>query len=362
MADQRARRLEALAESLTAMHLDGLLVTGLANIRYLTGFSGTSALLFVTPRDVLIVTDFRYKTQVATEVGDLARIGVEGQSLWAGLWQMLGQLPAVEVAGFESAHLLYRDFQRLVEAGSRWRWRPTADLVETLRERKDADEVAAIKDAASMATRALDRTLPQVRSGMSELAVAGVLEKAIRDEGSESFPFPSIVASGPRSALPHARSSRRELEKGDFLLLDFGAASGGYCADVTRTLVLGTADERQRELYDVVRGANETAVAEVRAGMRGRDADALARGVIERHGFGEAFGHGLGHGLGLEVHEAPRLARTAEGVLSAGAVVTIEPGIYEPGWGGVRIEDDVHLTADGPELLTHFPRELIELA
>lgn len=361
MSDPRPRRIAALVDGLAAAHLDGLLLTGLSNIRYLTGFSGSSALLVVAPRDALLITDFRYQTQVASEVGDLARVAIEGSSLWSGLWQQLGQLPSVRVLGFETAHIQHRDFQRLVEAGARWQWRPTVDLVETLRERKDVTEIARIQDAADAATRALERTLPQVRAGMSELAVAGVLEKALRDEGSEGFPFPSIVASGPRSALPHARSSTRELGDGEFLLMDFGAEVQGYCSDVTRTVVIGRANAEQREVYDVVRRANDRASRSVRAGMSGRDADALARHYIESAGFGDLFGHSLGHGIGLEVHEAPRLARTADGALPEGAVVTIEPGVYRPGWGGVRIEDDVVLGADGPHVLTEFPRELLEL-
>jgi Xaa-Pro aminopeptidase len=212
-----------------------------------------------------------------------------------------------------------------------------------------------------VATRALERTLPQLSVGMTELQVAGVLEKALRDEGSEGFPFPSIVAGGPRSALPHAHSSSRALEWGDFLLMDFGAEVGGYCSDITRTVVMGKADDEHREVYEVVRDANERASRGVRAGMAGRDADAIARHYIDRAGFGELFGHSLGHGIGLEVHEAPRLARTAEASLPEGAVVTIEPGVYRPGWGGVRIEDDVVLLADGPHILTEFPRELLEL-
>lgn len=361
MADARPRRLAALAEGLTAAHVDGLLVTSLPNIRYLTGFSGSSGLLFVTQRDVVFITDFRYQTQVRDEIGDLARVIIESQSLWTGLWHQLAQVANVTVAGFESAHLLHRDFQRLLEQGSRWQWRPTLDLVETLRERKDADEVALIREAGSVATRALETTFGQVRAGMRETAIAGILEKALRDEGSEGFPFPTIVASGPRSALPHARSSSREIAEGDFLLIDFGAEVGGYCADVTRTAVIGRATAEQREFHEVVRVANERASANVRAGMTGRDADALARDYIEQRGFGDLFGHSLGHGLGLEVHEAPRLARTAEGALAEGAVVTIEPGIYRPDWGGVRIEDDVHLGPGGPTILTHFARELIEL-
>ncbi len=361
MNDPRPLRIAALVDGLTAAHLDGLLLTGLSNIRYLTGFSGTSALLVVTPRDVVFITDFRYQTQVAEEVGDIARVSIEASSLWTGLWNQLATLTAVKVLGFETAHIQHRDFQRLVEAGARWQWRPTVDLVETLRERKDESEIARIREAADVATRALTATLPDLRVGMTELQVAGVLEKALRDAGSEGFPFPSIVAGGPRSALPHARSSGRPLEQGDFLLMDFGAEVGGYCSDMTRTVVMGTASDEHRRVYDVVRVANERAAAGVRAGMTGRDADAIARQYIERAGYGELFGHSLGHGIGLEVHEAPRLAKTADGALPEGAVVTIEPGVYRPGWGGVRIEDDVVLGADGPEILTQFPRELIEL-
>ena len=361
MSDARPRRLAALADGLTAAHVDGLLVTSLPNIRYLTGFSGSSALLFVSQREVVFITDFRYQTQVAEEVGSIARVMIESQSLWSGLWQQLSQFSTIEVIGFESGHLLHRDFQRLLEAGARWQWRPTVDLVETLRERKDADELALIEAANGIAIRALERTLPQLRVGMTELEVAGVLEKSLRDEGSEGFPFESIVASGPRSALPHARSTSRTIEAGDFLLLDFGAETKGYCADVTRTFVMGRAAPEQRAVYEVVRAANETASHRVRAGMTGRDADAIARDYIEQRGYGDLFGHSLGHGLGLEVHEAPRLARTAEGALAEGAVVTIEPGIYRPGWGGVRIEDDVFLGPNGPKILTSFTHELIEL-
>jgi Xaa-Pro aminopeptidase len=360
VSDQRPARLAALVDGLSAAHLDGLLLTGLSNIRYLTGFSGSSALLVVTPKDVVLITDFRYQTQVADEVGDLARVSIESSSLWTGLWQQLAALNVV-VMGFETAHVQHRDFQRLVEAGGRWQWRPTVDLVETLRERKDAGEIELIRAAADVAIHALDCTLPQLRAGMTELQVAGVLEKELRDAGSEGFPFPSIVASGERSALPHARSSRKTVNSGDFLLMDFGAEVSGYCSDVTRTVVVGKASDEHKAVYEVVRTANERAAKGVRAGMSGRDADAIARQYIERAGFGELFGHSLGHGIGLEVHEAPRLARTAEGSLPEGAVVTIEPGVYKPGWGGVRIEDDVVLAADGPQVLTQFPRELIEL-
>src|SRR3982750_4670036 len=280
MGDRRPARIAALREAIHAAHIDALVLTSLPNVRYLTGFSGSSALVLVTQRDLHFITDFRYDTQVAEEAGDLATIRIEGRG---------------------------------------------------------------------------------PRTGWPELPRAGILEHAVRDEGSEDFPFATIVASGPRAALPHARASAREIESGDLLLLDFGAQYKGYCSDVTRTMVVGRATSEQREIYEIVRHANAVAAKSVRAGMKGQEADGLARRYIEEKGFGAAFGHSLGHGLGLEVHEAPRLAKTVETLLGAGAVVTIEPGIYRPGWGGVRIEDDVHLAPSGPEILTDFTRELVEV-
>jgi Xaa-Pro aminopeptidase len=361
MTDPRPRRLAALTDAVNAAHLDGLLVTGAANVRYLSGFSGSSAIMFVSPRETLLITDFRYQTQAADEVGDIARITIEPQSLWVGVWQQLAQMPGLEVLGFESAHLVHRDFQRLLEAGARYQWRPTVDLVETLRERKDEDELRRIREAVETAEHALGLTIAQVRVGMTEMEVAGLLESALRQSGSDGFPFPSIVASGSNAALPHARPTSRQIARGDLLLIDFGARAGGYCSDVTRTFVLGPPSADQREVHDVVRLANERAVRAVRPGMSGRDADSVARGYIHDRGFGELFGHSLGHGIGLEIHEAPRLAKTAESLLVEGAVVTVEPGIYRPGWGGVRIEDDVHLGAGGAQVLTRFARELIEI-
>lgn len=361
VSDSRTTRITALRDRLVANHLDGLLVTSLANIRYLTGFSGSSALCFVSQREVILITDFRYQTQAHEESASVASVRIEQSSLWSGLWAVL-PATGVDSIGFESGHLLHRDFQRLLEQSERWRWRPTTDLVEGLRAQKDAGEVGAIVEAGRIAMTALSEVLERVRPGLSELQVCGILEGALREAGSEAHPFPPIVASGARSALPHARASERAIAPGDFLLLDFGATSGGYCSDVTRTVVVGRADGRQREVYAAVQEANAVARAGVRAGMKGQEGDSLARVILEQRGFGEEFGHGLGHGIGLQVHESPRLSRLAEEVLPVGSVVTIEPGVYVPEWGGVRIEDDVHLGAAGTELLTHFTRELLELA
>ncbi|MCE9602023.1 MAG: Xaa-Pro peptidase family protein [Gemmatimonadetes bacterium] len=360
-----AERLARLRVSLAASGLDAMLVSSLPNVRYLTGFSGSNGLVVVTPATCLLLTDFRYATQVKHEVAEGVRTVIESSSLWTRLWAELQQLPGTKVIAFETAHVSHQDAARFLDAssdGSRWLWRPAVNLVEVLRESKDDDELRRIREAVRIAEHALAATLPQVGPGMTELEVAGRLELALRSAGSEGFPFETIIASGARSALPHARASRQPIARGDLLLVDFGAIHAGYCSDLTRTFVVGAPPTaRQLEIHTAVREANGSASALVRAGMRGRDADALARDYIHRLGFGEAFGHSLGHGIGLEVHEAPRLAKTAESPLPAGAVVTIEPGIYIEGWGGVRIEDDVVLGTDGPEVLTSFTRELLQL-
>lgn len=361
-ADRRRERQEALARALDAEGLDGLLITALPNVRYLTGFSGSAALVVVTKADTLLVTDFRYEEQAVAEAGAVARVVVERASAWDRLFRELGTLGTLQWVGYEAHVLTVKDAERLAGPGRAWRWRGTAELVERLRVRKDPGEVAAIRSAAELATAALRETLEQVRVGMTEREIAGVLEDALRRLGSEGHPFSTIVASGPRTALPHARTSARAVARGDWLLLDFGAQVDGYCADITRTLVVGApATDAQRTLYELVETAQRRAREGVRAGMAGRDADALARDLIEARGFGEAFGHSLGHGLGLEVHEAPRLARTNVEPLPLDAVVTIEPGIYLAGQGGVRIEDDVHLAAEGPVLLSDGLTELVAL-
>ena len=359
-ADARAARQEALRAAIAREGLDALLVTHLANIRYLTGFTGSAGLLLVRPSDAVLITDFRYATQAPHEAGNAAIVEIDQTSVWQRLGRLFSATPPA-VLGIEAHALTVRDAERVREA-TKGRVQPTSDLVERLRARKDPGEVAAIRAAATLAQEALAEVLPAVRSGQTELEIAAVLEGALRRRGSEWHPFSTIVASGPRAALPHARTSSRTVERGDWLLLDFGAQVDGYCADLTRTVLVGArADERQRTVYELVRSAQERALMNLRPDMTGRDADALAREVIGARGFADAFGHSLGHGLGLEVHEAPRLAPTAEAPLPAHAVVTVEPGIYLPGWGGVRLEDDVYLAPQGPECLSDNRTELLEL-
>lgn len=358
MPDHRLARQSALIASLPD-DVDALLITHLPNIRWLSGFTGSAALMLVTRSRCTLITDFRYATQAPREVGSAAEVIIDRASVWDRLRRVL-ESSAPGTMAIESHVIPVRDAERV---GSIFRGRvlPLADAVEQLRQTKDDTEVAAIRSAAELAAAALADVLPTIGAGERELDVAARLESALRRRGSEWHPFPTIVASGPRAALPHARSSEREIGRGEFLLIDYGAQVDGYCADVTRTVAIGSADERQRAVYDLVREAQIRARDGIRAGMTGRDADALARDLIASRGYGDAFGHSLGHGLGLEVHEAPRLAATAEAVLPVGAVVTIEPGIYLSGWGGVRLEDDVWLAPGGPVLLSDGRTDLIIL-
>ncbi len=358
--DRRNRRQAALRQLLGDLGLDGLLVTHGANLRYLTGFTGSAGLLLVETDRTVLITDFRYAAQAPTETMGAAEVAIESTNLWDRLRRLLDGLSPRRL-GFEREQLTVRDAERLARIPS-VEPVPTGNLVETLRAVKDPEEVEAIRAAAELAHAALAEVLQSVRIGERERDVAARLELALRIRGSEWHPFETIVASGPRSALPHARPSDRALGKGEWLLIDFGAQLDGYCSDITRTVILGgSADQRQREVYRVVEEAQRYARTALRAGMSGRLGDALARDRIEAAGFGEAFGHSLGHGLGLEVHEAPRLARTAEEPLPAGTVVTVEPGIYLEGWGGVRIEDDIHLGPDGPRCLSDGRTELLEI-
>lgn len=358
--ERRPERQAALRVALDAEGLEGLLVTHLPNIRYLTGFTGSAALLLIRADATILISDFRYAAQAPAEVGTTTTVEIDQRSVWERLGRVLAARP-IGSLGIEAHSLTVRDAER-VSSLTRARVIPTADLVEVLRAVKAPEEVAAIRAAAALAQDGLAEVLPGIRPGQQEMEISAALERALRLRGSEWHPFPTIVASGPRSALPHARTSDRVVQAGDLLLLDFGAQVNGYCADLTRTVVVGArADDRQRTVYQLVQSAQRRAIDHLRPGMLAREGDALARDVIAARGFGDAFGHSLGHGLGLEVHEAPRLAPTSDVPLPQHAVVTVEPGIYFPGWGGVRLEDDVYLGPDRTECLSDGLTDLLEL-
>jgi Xaa-Pro aminopeptidase len=358
--DRRLERQAALRAQLEAADLDGLLVTHLPNIRYLTGFTGSAALLLVRHDGSTLISDFRYAAQAASEVGAAGTVEIDQRSVWERLGRVLSVQPA-ETLGIEAHSLSVRDAER-VSGVTQARIIPTTELIERQRATKSPEEVRAIRAAAELAQESLAEVLPSVRPGQTEVEVGSALEATLRRNGSEWHPFPTIVASGPRSALPHARTSGRTINRGELLLIDFGAQVDGYCADLTRTFVVGApADERQRMFHELVQSAQHRAIEHLHPGMPAREGDALAREVIAAGGFGEAFGHSLGHGLGLEVHEAPRVAANSDAPLPAHAVVTVEPGVYFPGWGGVRLEDDVYLAPSGAERLSDGRTELVEL-
>lgn len=358
-ADHRAGRQAALRKRLDELGLDAMLIGHAPNVRYLTGFTGSAGQLIVHRNQTFLVTDTRYALQAPEETRGVADVVIEGSNLWNRVRQVVGVSGPVRF-GFERERVTVRDAERLTGI-ERADPVATTALVEELRMVKDACEVARISEAARLAQDALAETLPTIRIGDTEIEIAARLEAALRRRGSEWHPFQTIVASGPRSALPHARAGSRPVARGDFLLIDFGAQVAGYSSDITRTVAIGRTDQRQREVYQAVELAQRRARETMLPGMSGKQADALARDVIVERGFGDAFGHSLGHGLGLEVHEGPRLAVTAEEALPAGAVVTVEPGIYLEGWGGVRLEDDVHLLPEGPRCLTDGRTELLEL-
>ncbi|WP_156753888.1 M24 family metallopeptidase [Actinokineospora pegani] len=349
-----AHRRAALRQLLAARELDALLVTDLVNIRYLTGFTGSNAALLVTHAEEssLFCTDGRYIEQAAVEVPDLTTLDGRASA------QVLAERAAGAV-GFESRHVTVDGLDEL-QGRSRARFTRAPDLVERLRLVKDEREVEALRMACAAADRALaDLVERGGLVGRTEQEVALDLERRMLDHGAEERSFPSIVAAGANSAVPHHRPGAAVLRTGDFLKLDFGATVDGYHSDMTRTLVLGKAADWQREVYDLVARSQQAGVDALAPGVAARDVDRAARAVVEAAGEGERFVHGLGHGVGLQVHEAPSLAKTAEGTLSVGMAVTVEPGVYHSGRGGVRIEDTLVVRDTGPELLTLTTKQLM---
>ncbi len=357
-------RLEAFRRRLAESDASAAVVTEIANVRYLTGFEGVfddmaNVALLVTAESASVHTDSRY-TEAARHAasGTPWRLFIQGESLYAELCDELDVMEAERVV-LESS-VPYGRFRYVservsahVEVEEHW--------AERLRLVKEPEERERIARAAHLGDLAFEYVLERIEAGRTERDVALDLEWFMRKNGSDGVAFPPIVASGPNSARPHATVTDREIVSGDLVKLDFGARVDGYCSDMTRTVVVGTAGERERELFDAVLEANRGAIAALRPGMPARDLDAVARDTLAARGLDEAFLHGLGHGVGLQVHEAPRIGRTSEESLPIGAVVTIEPGVYVGGLGGVRIEDLVSVGSDGPEVLTHAPKHLIEL-
>ncbi|MBV9817477.1 MAG: aminopeptidase P family protein [Solirubrobacterales bacterium] len=353
-----ADRAQALVQRLPELEADAIVVTSLVNVRYLTGFTGSSGLVVIGPQTRVFATDFRYREQSAAEVDS----GFDRRIVTTDLLDEVGDaLPAGPLTiAFEDGTMTVRDHARLAETlGDRVSLVPAGSPVQELRAVKAPDEVRRIAAAAELADAALRDIMAQGLVGRTELEVAQTLERAMLDRGAQAASFQSIVAAGPHGALPHAQPRDAAIDAGELVVVDWGARLDGYCSDCTRTLATGDLTDEAHAGYELVREAQLAGLAAIRPRAGGRDVDAAAREVIEKAGHGEHFGHGLGHGVGLEVHEAPRLSWRSDSVLADGNIVTVEPGVYLPGRFGVRIEDLVHVTDAGAEILTGVPKELI---
>jgi len=353
------KRIERLRQELEKLGLDAFLVQQPENRRYLTGFTGSAGTVIVTAEAALLLVDFRYTEQAGKQAPGFEVVQIK-DALEKELPPFLERLGGKRW-GFESAFVTVAQYEKL---------RPTFEaagialegvenLVERLRAVKDEEELALLRQAIRLTDEAFAHFLEWVRPGVSESEAAWEIEKYIREHGGEGLAFPTIVGSGPNGAMPHHQAGERLLQPGEPIVVDMGAVYGGYHADMTRTIVLGEPDDQFWSIYNLVKEAQERAEAGIRAGMPCAEADRLAREVIEAAGYGERFGHGLGHGVGLGTHEPLRLSALSTDTLPAGATVTVEPGIYLPGWGGVRIEDVVWVQENGVEVLTRSTKEPI---
>jgi Xaa-Pro aminopeptidase len=351
------KRLSLVAEELSRRGLDHLVISNIFNVRYLSGFSGSTAWLFAGRDEATLITDFRYKEQAEGEIYKGIKIKIDTREPLNVVCEIVSGLKGK--VGFEAGSLTYAAFEKL--RASSGGLTPVEGLVETLRATKDENEIASISRAAAIADAVFSEIVGEIRVGLSEVDIAARIDFLLRKKSAEVSAFRTIVASGSHASLPHATPTARIIRKGDLVKMDFGAIWDGYCSDMTRTVVMGKAPDKVREVYGVVLEAQKCAIDGIRAGMVGREADALAREYIESKGYGDNFGHGLGHGVGLEVHEAPRLSKRSDETLKSGNVVTVEPGIYITGWGGVRIEDMVVVRNGGCNLLTSADKHLVEV-
>lgn len=329
-------RLQKLRQELAEKDIDAVLISQPENRYYLSGFDGSSGYLLVTAQDAILATDFRYIEQATTQSPDYEVFRITND---IGEWfpRLITEL-GLRRLGFEVGHItfgLYRQLSDILdEAESKLRLVPVDGLVESLRAIKEPGEIELITRAVEISDAAFAYIKDMIRIGMTENEVAWEIEKFMRQKGSQAMPFDSIVASGPNSALPHAKPSPRKIQSGEPVVIDIGARFEGYSSDLSRTICLGTADDTFTKVYDTVLKAQLAAVAAIREGVNGDQADGAARAVIEQAGYGEAFGHGLGHGIGLAPHEQPRLGPNSAELLTSGMVFTVEPGIYLTGWGG----------------------------
>lgn len=354
------QRLAALRKSLKDEDVDFGLFNDQPRLRYLCGYTGSNGLLIVGHSKAEFYTDSRYTTQAKSEVKG-AKVSIVPGDLLAQLPQIALLQKGRPKVAYEQAQFSEAQAKRLHSSVPNALFVGLDELVAPLMAIKDETEIATIEEAVRVADFGFEQILEHIRPGVREHDVAAELEYIMKREGSEGIPFDTICASGPRSALPHGRAAMRKIRKGDFVTLDFGAIYNGYVSDMTRTVVVGKPTSKQKRVYEVVRRAQAAAVRASRPGITGQKLDDVARKIIKKAGFGKQFGHGLGHGIGLEVHEGPGVNPRSTVTMRPGMVITIEPGVYLPNWGGVRIEDDVVITRSGHRVLTQSEKKLIVL-
>ncbi|UJL44821.1 aminopeptidase P family protein [Virgibacillus sp. NKC19-16] len=351
-------KLTKLRNTLEANNLDAILITSAINRRYITGFTGTAGAAIISKNETRFITDFRY-TEQATEQATGFDIVEHKQAIELEIKDQVKNMN-VKRLGFEKEHVTYskyEDYKQVIEA----EFVPVSGLVEDLRLIKTANELSIMKEAAKIADDAFEHIQSYIKPGVKEIDISNELEFFMRRQGATSSSFDIIVASGKRSALPHGVASDKEIKSGELVTLDYGALYRGYCSDITRTFAVGEINDELKTIYNTVLEANFRGVDGIKPGITGKRADALTRDYIKKQGYGDYFGHSTGHGLGLEVHEGPSLSFRTDKKLETGMVVTVEPGIYVPGVGGCRIEDDIVITKTGNERLTFANKDLIQL-
>lgn len=357
MSKERIQKIQAF---IAKENLDGLIISRLVSIRYLCGFTGSAGLLIVQPNRAWFLTDFRYQEQSKKQVKGARTIITKGETI-AALKELTQFHDKNLRYGYEADYLLANDLTRLKENLPGAILIPTVDAVELSSIIKDKDEIEDTQQAVDIGDVAFERILNILKPGIREMEVAAELEYQMRMLGSDRPAFETIVASGYRSALPHGIASKKKIAKGDFVTFDFGATYNGYVSDMTRTVVIGKATARQKKIYGIVLRAQKAGIRKVGPRVETQAVDAAARNIIDRAGYKKYFGHGTGHGIGLFVHSKPRLGPRSTEILKKGMIVTVEPGIYIPKWGGVRIEDDILVTATGRRILNQAPKNLLEV-
>lgn len=356
--------LEVIKSIMSEVEEDAFFLTSEANMNYMSGFTG-EGYVYLSENRSMVVTDFRYEIATKKECEGFDIVLPKPGHFYDPLIQAL-QEDQVKVLGYEMEHVTMEVFNKIcalfqAEAEGEFDFQNVDDFLRDLRMVKSEEEIECIRKAEAIGDKAFEAILDKIKPGITEKEVAAWLEFFMKQYGADGLSFDTIAASGIHSAMPHAVPTDKVLEEGDFLTMDFGCKVKGYCSDMTRTVVIGKASDKQKEIYNIVKQAQEAAIAAIRPGMMGKEVDAIARNIIKEAGYGECFGHSLGHSVGLEIHEQPNFSSREETIIEPGMVITVEPGIYVEDFGGVRIEDLVCITEDGCENLTHSNKDLIEI-